>query len=289
VNPNIVILAGGMSSRMKKTAGPVPGVDGEMLRQVKEKAKAMLPVGEGSRPFLDYSLYNIERAGYSDVVIVTAERDGSIRSHYEAGGHSADFPGLRFSYVTQVIPAGREKPAGTADALLTALRSRPDWRGRRFTVCNSDNIYSVRVLRMLLDEAHPNAMVEYDRDALGFPPERTAHFSVVRCDERGFLTEILEKPSAAEIDAALGERGRVGVSMNIFRLSYDDILPVLESTPLHPVRNEKELPTAVNMLAASRPGSVLALPVSETVPDLTSLADIAEVRNHLGSTFPPGL
>jgi len=257
-----------------------------MLRQVREKAKAMLPVGAGSRPFLDYSLYNIEKAGYTDVVIVTAERDRSIRAHYEAGGCAAEFPGLRISYVTQAIPAGRDKPAGTADALLTALHARPDWRCGRFTVCNSDNLYSVRVLRMLLEEAHPNAMIDYDREALGFPPERTLHFSIIRCDGRGFLLDILEKPSKNEIASALEERGRVGVSMNIFRLSYDDVLPVLESTPVHPVRGEKELPVAVKMMATSRPGSVLALRIAEPVPDLTSLSDIAEVRDHLGSHYP---
>lgn len=287
MNPKIVILAGGMSSRMKRTAGTAAGVDEEMLRHVREKAKAMLPVGNGSRPFLDYLLYNIERAGYREVVIVTAERDRSIRSHYGSDGRPADYPGLSLSYVTQVIPAGRKKPAGTADALLTALAARPGWRGGAFTVCNSDNLYSVNVLKMLIDERHPNAMIAYDRDALGFPPERTAHFSVIRSDERGALVGIVEKPSRDEIAAHLDDRGRVDVSMNIFRLSYDDIVPVLESTPLHPVRDEKELPAAVTTLAASRPGSVVVLHVAEEVPDLTSLSDIATVRGQIGSHYPP--
>lgn len=285
MNPNIVILAGGVSSRMKKTAALTPGVEDGMLRHVMGKAKAMLPVGPGSRPFLDYSLYNIERAGYEDVVIVTGEHDTSIRSYYDAGGHAGAFPRLTMSYVTQKIPAGRSKPAGTADALLAALAARPDWRGSRFTVCNSDNLYSAGVLRVLLEETHPNAMIEYDRDGLGFPPERTSQFSIVRSDDRGFLLDIIEKPSPREVGAASRERGSVGISMNIFRLSYDDIVPFLEKAPLHPVRDEKELPVAVRMLVAARPGSVRAIPVSERVPDLTSLADVADVRDHLGAEY----
>jgi len=287
VNPSIVILAGGLSSRMKNPAGPGAGVDEEMLRHIQERAKAMLPVGEGSRPFLDYLLYNIERAGYREVVIVTAEGDSSIRSHYGSDGRPAEFPRLSISYVTQFIPPGRKKPAGTADALLRALVARPGWRGGTFTVCNSDNLYSVDVLRKLLHEKHPNAMIGYDRDALGFPPGRTAHFSVVRSDERGALVGIVEKPTGAEIAAHLDEQGRVDVSMNIFRLAYDDIVPILESTTFHPVRDEKELPAAVTMLASSRPGSVAVLRVSERVPDLTSIPDIAEVRDSIGSQYPP--
>jgi len=283
----IVILAGGISSRMRNSAVPGPGVDAEMLVHAREKAKTMLPVGSASRPFLDYLLYNIEQAGYREVVIVTGEADRSIRGHYEDGGGAADFPMLSISYVTQGIPSGRVKPAGTADALATALLARPAWRGKKFTVCNSDNLYSTGVLAMLLNEPHPNAMVEYDRDALGFEPERTMEFSVVRHDARGYLTDIVEKPSATEIDAARDERGRVGVSMNIFLLSYDDILPVLQSTPLHPVRDEKELPAAVRALASSRPGSVRALTVAESVPDLTTITDIGELFGRLGSPFSP--
>jgi len=270
---------------MKNSAASAAGVDEETLRHARQRAKAMLPVGEGSRPFLDYSLYYIQKAGYREVVIVTAEGDSSIRSYYEGDRRSAEFPGLEISYVTQTIPAGRDKPAGTADALLTALRARPGWRGGSVTVCNSDNLYSVNVLRMLLLESHANVMIEYDRDALGFPPERTERFSIVRSDDRGFLVDIIEKPSPREIAAVLAEAGKVGVSMNIFRLSYDDILPIVRSMPPHPLRREKELPVAVKMLASGRPGSVRVLRVSEAVPDLTSVPDIADVRRSIGSQF----
>jgi glucose-1-phosphate adenylyltransferase len=164
------------------------------------------------------------------------------------------------------------------------LAARPAWRGRKFTVCNSDNLYSVGALRRLLDDGHPNALIDYDRDALGFPPERTSQFAVITLDGAGFVKDIVEKPGPADIAAATGGDGRVRVSMNIFRLSYDDILGCLESVPLHPRRHEKELPVAVRMLAAERPGSVYAIPLSERVPDLTQVADIPEVLHYLKTT-----
>ena len=280
MDPLIVVLAGGMSSRMKNSAA-AGGVEEHLRRDAKEKAKAMIRVGPGGKPFLDFCLSNIAAAGYSEVVVVTGQSDASITGYYEDEGHARDFPSLALSYVVQQVPPGRAKPLGTADALLCVLRARPAWRGRKFTVCNSDNLYSVGALKRLLGDGHRNALIDYDRDALGFPPERTSQFAVITVDGSGFVRDIVEKPGASDIAAATGPGGRVGVSMNIFRLSCDDILPRLESIPLHPQRNEKELPVAVRMLASEEPGSVYAIPLSERVPDLTQLADIPEVLNYL--------
>lgn len=284
-DPLLVLLAGGASSRMKRSAVSAAGVPPGLRSDAREKAKAMIRVGPGGRPFLDLCLGNIAGAGYAEVVIVTGEGDTSITGHYLGEGRAADFPSLGLSFVVQRIPDGRAKPLGTADALLGVLRERPRWRGRKFTVCNSDNIYSVGVLEGLLADTHRNALVKYDRDALGFAPERTSQFAVVTTDEAGSVLDIVEKPTPAEIDSAADAAGRVGVSMNIFRLSCDDILPYLESVPLHPERLEKELPVAVRMMARERPGSVHAIPASERVPDLTRVDDIPELLKYF--TGPP--
>jgi UTP-glucose-1-phosphate uridylyltransferase len=280
VDPMLVVLAAGMSSRMKQAAAG-DGVDGELLRDAREKAKAMIRVGPGGTPFLDFCLSNFAAAGYREIVIVTGQRDTSITNYYEKEGHAREWGSLSLSYVVQRIPAGREKPLGTADALLGVLAARPAWRGRKFTVCNSDNLYSVDALKLLLGDPHRNALIDYDRDALGFPPERTSQFAVITLDGSGFVKDIVEKPAPGDIAAATGADGRVRVSMNIFRLSYDDILPRLEAVPLHPLRNEKELPVAVRMLASGVPGSVYAIPLTERVPDLTQVGDIPEVLNYL--------
>jgi hypothetical protein len=74
--------------------------------------------------------------------------------------------------------------------------------------------------------------------------------------------------------------------MNIFRFSYDGILPHLESVPLHPERREKELPAAVKLVIAEHPRTVFAVPLSEHVIDLTSQSDIPAVREYLEREFP---
>jgi choline kinase len=286
MEPNLVILAGGVSSRMKRSAPVDVRIDPELRREATEKAKAMLGVGAGQRPFLDYLLHNIRAAGYRDVVVVVGEGDDSIRSYYSGDQGATAVRGLDISYAVQRIPPGRSKPLGTADALLEGLRSATRWRGQRFTVCNSDNLYSRRALTMMLECADPGGMIDYDRGAFTFEQERIAQFAVTQKSADGYLVNIIEKPSADMIERVADAAGRVGVSMNIWRLSYDTVFPYLEAVPLDPVRQEKELPTAIMMMLAAMPGSIRALPLAEDVPDLTNQTDIARVREYLQREFP---
>lgn len=241
------------------------------------RPKAMISVGEGGRPFLDYLLFNAAAARYEDVVLVLSERDEVTEPYY----FGRDVWGLKLSFARQTIPEGRSKPLGTADAVLQGLKSRSDWNGQKFTICNSDNLYSVSSLEALLKDDHRNAMIDYDRDALGVEQERVNAFAVIWKDREGFLTDIVEKPNAEEVEKARDSAGRVGVSMNIFRLDRDAILPELEACPLHPERKEKELPTAIEMMMEKHPRAVFTLPMAEEVPDLTSKGDIVKVQDYL--------
>jgi glucose-1-phosphate adenylyltransferase len=285
VQPNLVILAGGISSRMKKITPAVAQLDPALRRDAVEKSKAMIGVGENFRPFLDYLLCNIVAAGYRNVVIVIGEKDDSIRAYYEEGDGAKQFQSLKISYAVQPAPSGRQKPLGTADALWHALKSMPSWRKQSFTVCNSDNLYSQAALGLMLADAHVNAMIDYDRATLQFPPERIAQFAVIEKDANDFLVNIIEKPSFEEMRRVADKDGRIGVSMNIFRLAYDRILPCLETVPLHPVRQEKELPAAIKMLVDQNPQAVFTIPRSEHVPDLTTQSDILPVKEYLREQF----
>lgn len=275
-----VILAGGVSSRMK---APPSGahLDAEVLKQAEERTKGMISVGEGGRPFLDYLLYNMKRAGIEDVVIVIGEKDDMLRQYYGAKDRDNVFHGLRISYAIQRIPEGRQKPMGTSDALLQALLVRPDWKGGHFIVCNSDNLYSVRVFTMLLECEAPNSLIDYDRSGLEFAETRIAHFGITKKDKDGYLMEIVEKPPLEELERLRGADGSLRVSMNIFRLNYDMVFNPLKDCPITPSRQEKELVTAVTAVARLHPRSVKTLPLKEHVPDLTYKDDIAVTSEYL--------
>lgn len=281
----LVILAGGISSRMKKPADSQLNVDEVLINDANLKAKSMIGVGKDYRPFLDYLLYNARQAGYTEVLIVIGEKDDSIRDYYGGMDRENEFYGLKISYAEQKIPPGRQKPIGTADALYQGLKFMEEWRHTRFTVCNSDNLYSENALRLMLCHDYKNAMVDYNRDALQFELRRIERFAVTLKDDEGFLTSIVEKPSGNQIEAAKGKEGYIGVSMNIFDLQYDMIYPFLKNVPLNPVRHEKELPEAVGLMVKEHPKSLFAFPLSEHVPDLTNKGDIVTVKKYLETHF----
>ncbi len=286
MHANLVILAGGISSRMKKAVAVSVGLDPLLKREAEQISKSMIGVGEGHRPFLDYVLYNAREAGYRDVVIVVGEGDRSIREYYGGADEGNTVYGLTISYAVQRVPPGRTKPVGTSDALLQALAVTSRWRGKTFCVCNSDNLYSVQAFRHMLESPDPGALIDYDRAALEFEQERIEQFAVIQKSPDGYLLDILEKPEPEALGTMRDASGRLGVSMNIFRLSFDMIYPFLERAPLHPVRQEKELPVSVQMMVRSHPRSVRAIPMSEHVPDLTHQSDIPRVQAYLHAAFP---
>jgi NDP-sugar pyrophosphorylase family protein len=281
----IVILAAGISSRMKLPATAGGLVEADLLRQADERGKAMIEVGAGGRPFLDYLLYNCREVGLSEVVLVIGRGDDMIKNYYGPEEQGNAFHGLSISYAYQDIPFGRTKPLGTADALLQALVSREDWRQHQFIVCNSDNLYSVRAMQLLLESGEEAALIDYDRDGLEFTPSRIAMFGITKKAPDGYIEEVIEKPRLEDLEDLRDRDGHLRVSMNIFLLSYDIVLPFLESCPPHPLRREKELVKAISMMAQSRPRAMKAIPLREHVPDLTYKDDIPAVKEYLERHF----
>lgn len=285
MDKNLVILAGGVSSRMKKQAENIAGVDSKLINDADSKSKAMIGVGSNYRPFMDYLLFNARAAGYENVAIIIGQLDNSIKDYYTSGKGKEFFADMNFSFAVQPIPEGRVKPLGTADALFHGLNAVKEWSGKKFTVVNSDNLYSQKALKMMIETEYPNALIDYDREGFDFEKSRIEGFAVTLKDDENFLLNIIEKPDQNTIESVKSPEGFVGVSMNIFRLTYDMIYPCLEKCPLHPVRSEKELPTAIKMMIDAYPKSLKSYPLREHVPDLTSKEDLEKVKLYLEREF----
>jgi glucose-1-phosphate adenylyltransferase len=266
---------------MKQPLRASTTLDPGLIRQADDRPKMMIGVGSGGRPFLDYLLYNARGAGILDVVIVIGAGDHIVRHYYGLGDRYNSFHGLRISYAIQTIPPNRSKPLGTADALHQALLSRPDWRGGDFIVCNSDNLYSQGAMGSLVDFQGSGAWIDYDANGLDFDQRRIAQFGLTRKDPEGYLLEIVEKPAIDELEILRDRDGTLRVSMNIFRLNYDMVITFLKDCPEHPMRQEKELTTAINNMVRAFPRALKAIPRKEHVPDLTHKEDIARVQAYL--------
>lgn len=279
MNDNLIILAAGASSRMKQQMGTNTSLTNEELQQANKRSKALISIDASGRPLLDYVLYNAKKAGYATIYIVTQKENELFKSMYRDEDR---FLGMTIRFAIQYISKNREKPFGTADALYQTLEQYPELKNSYFTVCNSDNLYSVKAFQLLREnKISPNALISYDRDALQFSEERISKFALMLFDKGKYLNAIIEKPSLDQTHNFKDNIGKLRVSMNIFKFDGNLFFNYLKNCPVNPERNEKELPTALMNMIKEYPTSTIGIPLSEHVPDLTSKEDILILKKYL--------
>lgn len=280
MHKNLIILAGGASSRMKKAAAG-DNVSDEEKAQANGRSKGLISVDKSGRPIMDYVLYNAKRAGYENIYIVINEQGGMFKEFYGSKTKDNEFKGLKISFAIQYLKEGREKPFGTADALTQAVDQFPELNTQAYTVCNSDNLYSVDAFFALRKSTAPNAFISYSRDALKFKSERIARFALAKLNKDNFLVDIIEKPKPEDVDKYRDAEGKLRVSMNIFKFDGAMLSSYIQNCPVDPVRNEKELPTALMNMLKENENAMEGVPLAEHVPDLTAKDDIAVVKEYL--------
>jgi len=131
--------------------------------------KQLEPVGPNGEFIIDYSVYDAIRAGFSKVVFIIKEENYKIFKE-TIGGRIEDK--IRVEYVFQDIkdlpvgyecPKGREKPWGTAHAILAAK----DIINEPFGIINADDFYGFDAYKKLAEFLSKNktfnkyAMVGY--------------------------------------------------------------------------------------------------------------------------------
>lgn len=284
MHTNLIILAGGASSRMKKqTTGN--NLSAQEIAEANQRSKSLISLTPDGRPILDYLLYNAKQAGYKNIYIVVGKQSELFKKFYGSKEKNNDFHGLKISFATQHILKERTKPFGTADAVYQAVMQYPELNTDYYTVCNSDNLYSPQAFLALRKTTSDHAFIAYNRDALEFSIERVMRFALAKLNLENQLVAIIEKPELAAVDGYKDASGVLRVSMNIFKFKGSVFLKYLKNCPIHVTRNEKELPTALLNMIKEHPNTVAGIPFSEHVPDLTAKDDIAIVKNYLAKHY----
>jgi len=273
----ITILAGGLSSRMKHSIAN-SSLDSEQLSQANKRSKGLIEIGDSGKTLLDYLLLNIERAGYKKVFIITGEDSKLFRERYTS--HSD----LEIQFATQYIPKDRKKPLGTADAVYQTMRQFPELQKGLFSVCNSDNLYSEDALKALR-ASKIQACIAYDRDALEFSEEKIARFAVMQFDDENYLLDIIEKPNPSDIELYKDRKRKIRVSMNLFAFNGSLSYSYFKNCPIHPERNEKEIPSVITSMLSANSNSMIGIPFAEHVPDLTAKDDILKMINYIKNKY----
>ncbi len=280
---NLVILAGGASSRMKKQMVDVNSLSDEEVAQANQRSKSLISIDVSGRPLMDYLLYHAKKAGYKTVYIITGKENELFKSFYGKKKSGNNYHELTINFAIQYIPKNRVKPFGTSDALFQALEQYPNLQNETFTVCNSDNLYSINSLQLLRDTNAKNALISYDRDGLKFSKERISRFALMQFSGENYLTAIVEKPALEEIERYKDVKGKLRVSMNIFKFHGNQLYPYLKNCTVNKERNEKELPTALMNMIANDSKAALGIPLHTHVPDLTSKQDIASLKEYVAT------
>ena len=276
---HLIILAGGASSRMKKSSFST--LSKESIRQANSRSKALILIND--RPMLDYVLFNAKQAGFKKIYLVTGKENSLFKEYYGSKESNNTYQELSISYVYQHIPKGRSKPFGTADAVYQALEQYSELKKQKFVVCNCDNLYSAEAFSQLRNSNDRNAFINYDRDALQYSQERIESFALTKIDANNFLLDIIEKPNSETTQYYQDTNGKLRVSMNIFLFDGTLFYPYLKNCIVHPIRHEKELPSALLQMITNHPKAMRGIPLSEHVPDLTAKSDILKMNQYLVS------
>lgn len=182
MQPTLLILAAGMGSRY----GGLKQLDG---------------IGPSGETIMDYSIYDAKRAGFGKVVFVirkSLEQDfkEKIFSKYE-GFIDIDYVFQELDNLPQgcSVPEGREKPWGTAHAVMVAEEKIHE----AFAVINADDFYgadSFTVMASFLQALDPENNYTYCLLAYKLKNTLSEHGSVSRgiceLDKNKFLEKVVE-------------------------------------------------------------------------------------------------
>ena len=186
----VVILARGLGTRMQRRVEGVR-LDPEAEQFAEKGWKAFIPIS-GKRPFLDYTIHFLRKAGFKEICLVIGPEHDAVREYYsEIDGKLSD---ISISFAVQ------EKPLGTAEAVYAARNFVGE---DSFLMLNGDNLYPVDALRELREQRDDICYVAgFEKEALvrnsNFDAERVKSFAVMEVDDDWNLVRIVEKPENPE-------------------------------------------------------------------------------------------
>ena len=132
MKPTLLILAAGMGSRFGG------------LKQVE-------PVGPNGEAIIDYSIYDAIRAGFGKVVFIIRESFAeAFKEKFDAklmGKIDVDYVFQELDMLPDgfTLPEGREKPWGTAHAILCARHAVKE----PFCALNADDFYGFNAYKVM--------------------------------------------------------------------------------------------------------------------------------------------
>lgn len=293
MKPTLLILAAGMGSRFGG------------LKQVE-------PVGPNGEAIIDYTIYDAIQAGFGKVVFIIRESFAeAFKEKFDAklGGK------IKVDYVFQELdnlpegfelPEGREKPWGTAHAILVAK----DVIKEPFCAINADDFYGTNAYKIMADYLTTSTN-ENEYAMVGYQLKNTLsnHGSVSRgictVDENKNLVKIVEttkifkKGNAAlsveEDGSETPMTGNESASMNFWGF-HPSIFKALESkfvdfltTEINKPKSEMYIPSVVFEMIEEQKTSVKVLEANSPWFGVTYKEDKPIVEEKIKTLIEQGV
>lgn len=264
--PILVVMAAGMGSRYGKL-------------------KQLDPVGPNGEVIIDYSIYDAKRAGFETVVFIIKK---AIEAEFKKviGDRISKYMDVRYAFQEldklpegYSIPEGRQKPYGTAHAILCAK----DVIDAPFAIINADDYYGSHAFKTIFDYLS-NCKSPYDFCAVSYLVKNTVtkNGSVSRgvctTDENGYLKDVTERVRIEYHNEGIGFTEDDGatwtmldpdtpVSMNLWGVTPSFIDEIEQGFPefldkgfeSNPVKCEYYLPSVISSMIESKKASVKLL------------------------------
>jgi hypothetical protein len=287
--PALLVMAAGMGSRFGG------------LKQIQ-------PVDAEGHAIIDFSLFDARRAGFKKVVFIIKR---GIEDDFKAavGRRMEKYFDVKYVYQEldclpegYSVPEGREKPWGTAHAILCCK----DVVNEPFAVINSDDFYGRTAYSTIYDYLHvsrpdnQHAMVGY---LLRNTVTENGYVARGICrEENGYLAGVTERTHIEKrgADAAYTEdggktfvplAGETIVSMNLWGFGRG-IMDALEAgfpkfldenLPINPLKCEYFLPSVTNQQLAAGECTVQMLHCGETWYGVTYKEDLGSVKDAIAN------
>lgn len=293
VKPTLVVMAAGMGSRFGGL-------------------KQMTPVDPQGDSILHFSLYDARRAGFGKVVFIIKK---AIEQEFREKACKGLDRYFDVAFVEQEldrlpkgfsVPEGRQKPWGTAHAVLCAKDEIPG----PFAVINADDFYGrgafEEIARFL---SAPHSENEYAMVGYLLRNAMTDNGYVARgvCEIKdGYLTGVTERTHIEKCgaDAKYTEDGQTWVplsgdtvvSMNLWGFSPKILTEIerrfpeflRENLPKNPERCEFYLPSVANAQIQENSATIRVLHTTETWYGVTYREDLASVQDAIAKMRAEG-
>lgn len=204
----------------------------------KGTSKVMLKVG--GKPILEHKLDSLPRVIDEVVLIIGYQGDEIIRYFKRF------FGGRRIVYVLQTVPSG------TGGAIHLAKSVLHD----KFLVMMGDDLYHKRDLAR---------MVKHDLAVLGHEVEDVSRFGVIQKNNRGNMTDIIEKPKRSkenlantgayvlnkkffDYDLVSVGNGEFGLPQTLAKMTGGHKVKVEKATMWHPIGTPEDLEAAEKVI-----------------------------------------